>query len=92
MTDMEAAAVISTAFIKRQAVNRHGDLGGWLARAFHEAGQPVLLADAGPDRSALDRVGRAGGFPFRIVHLPRRDLVPHQATFALSTMRRSRSS
>jgi hypothetical protein len=74
MTDMEAAAVISIAFIKRQAVNRHGDLGGWLARAFHEAGQPVLLADADPDRSALDRAGRAGGFPFRIVHLPRRDL------------------
>ena len=48
MTDMEAAAVISIAFIKRQAVNRHGDLGGWLARAFHEAGQPVLLADAAP--------------------------------------------
>ena len=46
MTDMEAAAVISIAFIKRQAVNRHGDPGGWLARAFHEAGQPVLLADA----------------------------------------------
>ena len=74
MTDMEAAAVISIAFIKRQAVNRHGDLGGWLARAFHEAGQPVLLADAGPDRSALDRAGRAGGFPSRIVHLPRPDL------------------
>ena len=74
MTDMEAAAVISIAFIKRQAVNRHGDLGGWLARAFHEAGQPVLLAGADPDRSALDRAGRAGGFPFRIVHLPRRDL------------------
>ena len=74
MTDMEAAAVISIAFIKRQAVNRHGDLGGWLARAFHAAGQPVLLAGADPDRSALDRAGRAGGFPFRIVHLPRRDL------------------
>ena len=74
MTDMEAAAVISIAFIKRQAVNRHGDLGGWLARAFHQAGQPVLLAGAGPDRSALDRAGRAGGFPFRIVHLPRPDL------------------
>jgi hypothetical protein len=74
MTDMEAAAVISIAFIKRQAVNRHGDVGGWLARAFHEAGQPVLLAGAGPDRSALDRAGQAGGFPFRIVHLPRPDL------------------
>ena len=74
MTDMEAAAVISIAFIKRQAVNRHGDLGGWLARAFHAAGQPVLLASAGPDRSALDRAGREAGFPFRIVHLPRRDL------------------
>jgi hypothetical protein len=74
MTDMEAAAVISIACMKRQAVNRHGDLGGWLARAFHEAGQPVLLAGADPDRSALDRAGRAGGFPFRMVHLPRRDL------------------
>ena len=74
MTDMEAAAVISIACMKRQAVNRHGDLRGWLARAFHEAGQPVLLAGADPDRSALDRAGRAGGFPFRMVHLPRRDL------------------
>ena len=74
MTDMEAAAVISIAFIKRQAVNRHGDPGGWLARAFHAAGQPVLLAGADPDRSALDRAGRAAGFPSRIVQLPRRDL------------------
>ncbi len=40
--------MISIAFMKRQAGNRHGGLGG--------------------------RLARAGGFPFRIVHPPRRDL------------------
>ena len=67
MTDMEAAAVISIALIKRQAVNRHRDLGGWLARTFHEAGQPVLLADADPDRSRAGpgRPGRRFPIPYR---------------------------
>ena len=34
----------------------------WLAHAFHESGHGVLLADADPAQSALQRADLAGGF------------------------------
>jgi chromosome partitioning protein len=46
----------------------------WLAHAFHQAGNPVLLIDADPAASALEWSDQAGGFAFRIAGLPVKDL------------------
>lgn len=46
----------------------------WLAHAFMETGRPVLLVDADPAASALEWSDLAGGFPFRVIGLPVRDL------------------
>jgi chromosome partitioning protein len=46
----------------------------WLAHAFHEAGQPVLLVDADPAASALEWSDLADGFPFRITGMPTKEL------------------
>ncbi|GAA2738976.1 ParA family protein [Actinocorallia aurantiaca] len=46
----------------------------WLAHALHELGEPVLFVDADPAASALEWSDLAGGFPFRIVGLPTREL------------------
>lgn len=46
----------------------------WLAHAFREAGRPVLLVDADPAASALEWSDLAGGFPFRIIGMPTREI------------------
>jgi chromosome partitioning protein len=46
----------------------------WLAHAMSAAGYPVLLVDADPASSALEWSDLAGGFPFRLIGLPVRDL------------------
>jgi chromosome partitioning protein len=46
----------------------------WLAHAFHAMGHRVLLVDSDPSASALEWSDLAGGFPFRVVGLPVRDL------------------
>ena len=46
----------------------------WLATALHGAGCPVLLVDADPQGSALEWSDLAGGFPFRLMGMPRKDL------------------
>ena len=54
----------------------------WLAHAFAEAGHKVLLVDADPAASALAWSDQAGGFDFRIVGLPFRDLHRRIAEYA----------
>jgi chromosome partitioning protein len=46
----------------------------WLAYALHHRGLDVLVADADPGASALAWSDLAGGFPFRVVGLPTKDL------------------
>lgn len=46
----------------------------WLAHAYAAGGRSVLLVDADPAASALEWSDLAGGFPFRVVGLPVRDL------------------
>ncbi|MEV7014103.1 ParA family protein [Streptosporangium sp. NPDC051022] len=46
----------------------------WLAHAFHELGKPVLLVDADPAASALEWSDLAGGFPFRIIGMPTKEV------------------
>lgn len=46
----------------------------WLAHALMEHGLPVLLVDADPAASALEWGELAGGFPFRYIGLPVRNL------------------
>jgi chromosome partitioning protein len=46
----------------------------WLAHAFAATGHDVLLVDADPAASALEWSDLAGGFPFRVIGLPVRDL------------------
>lgn len=54
----------------------------WLAHAFAEAGYRVLLVDADPAASALAWSDQAGGFAFRIVGLPVKDLHKRVGEFA----------
>lgn len=54
----------------------------WLAHAFADMGRTVLLVDADPTASALEWSDLAGGFPFRIVGLPVRDLHKRVTEFA----------
>jgi chromosome partitioning protein len=46
----------------------------WLAHAFHEAGQSVVLADADPGESTLEWADQAGGFPFRVLPMASKTL------------------
>lgn len=46
----------------------------WLAHAFAEVGHPVLLVDADPAESAVEWADQAGGFPFRHLAMPSKNL------------------
>lgn len=46
----------------------------WLAHALHELGRGVLLVDADPAASALEWSDLAGGFPFRIIGMPTKEV------------------
>lgn len=46
----------------------------WLAHAFHEQKRDVLYVDADPAASGLEWSDLAGGFPFRIIGMPSKEL------------------
>lgn len=66
--------MLSIAFVNAKPGTGKTTSAVWLAHAFHEAGYPVLLADADPAESAVEWADQAGAFPFRHLALPSKSL------------------
>lgn len=64
----------SMAFVNQKPGTGKTTSAAWLAHALTILGHPVLLVDADPAASALAWSDAVGGFPFRIIGMPSRDL------------------
>lgn len=71
----------SVAFVNRKGGTAKTTCAVWLAQALHDLGHPVLLVDADPAASALEWSDLAGGFAFRLVGLPTKDVGRRIAEF-----------
>jgi chromosome partitioning protein len=71
---MDAPVMLTIAFVNAKPGTGKTTCAVWLAHAYHESGRPVLLVDADPGGSAAEWADLAGGFPFRVAWLARRDL------------------